>query len=126
MLQIAGRRQIYDNLVCDGAIDFLQTQTRSFDLVVAADVFIYIGELTAVFQGVRAALRAGGLFGFSIETSEGQDFVLTAGRRYAHSVAYLRRLSEQHGFVFEAIESNVIRQEDGVDVVGHLAMLRRS
>ena len=46
--------------------------------------------------------------------------------RYAHSTAYIRKLSAEHGFVVESLESKVIRQEDGNDVAGHIAMLRRS
>jgi predicted TPR repeat methyltransferase len=52
--------------------------------------------------------------------------VLRATRRYAHSRAYLRKLTEDHGFVLERIESHVIRQQDGIDVVGDLAILRCS
>jgi predicted TPR repeat methyltransferase len=77
-----------------------------------------------VFHDVRAALREGGFFGFSVEASEDQDFVLRATRRYAHSRTYLRKLAEDHGFVFETIESQVIGQQDGLDVVGDLVILR--
>jgi predicted TPR repeat methyltransferase len=124
MLKIARQRQIYDNLVCDELIDFLGTQSKNFDIAVAADVFLYIGDLSAVFRGVRGALREGGLFGFSVEASEQQDFVLRAGRHYAQSRAYLQRLAKDHGFVAEAIESKPIRQEEGIDVVGDIAVLR--
>jgi predicted TPR repeat methyltransferase len=61
---------------------------------------------------------------FSVEASAEQDFVLRATRRYAHSRTYLRRLAEAHGFVLETIESQVIRQQDGLDVAGDLVILR--
>ena len=105
---------------------FLQTQAKAFDLAVAADVFVYIGDLSGLFHAVRGALRERGFFGFSVEVSEDQDFVLRATRRYAHSRAYLRRLAEDHGFAFETLESHVIRQQDGIDVVGELVILRCS
>ena len=126
MIKIARQRQIYDDLVCCELIEFLQTHPKTFDLAVAADVFVYIGDLSGVFHGVRGALCEGGLFGFSVEVSENQDFVLKATRRYSHSRAYLRKLAEEHGFVFESIQSHVIRQQDRMDVVGDLAILRRS
>jgi predicted TPR repeat methyltransferase len=103
--------------------EFLQTQTKNFDLAVATDVFLYIGDLSGVFQGVRGALRDGGFFGLSVEISAEQDFVLRPNRHYAHSGAYLRKLAEDHGFVLETIESHVIRQDDGIDVVGYLVIL---
>jgi predicted TPR repeat methyltransferase len=126
MLKIASQRQIYDDLVCSELVEFLRTHTKTFDLAVAADVFIYIGDLSGAFRGVRGALREGGFFGFSVEVCEDQDFALSATRRYAHSRAYLQKLAEDHGFVFATLESQVIRQQDGIDVVGDLAILRRS
>jgi predicted TPR repeat methyltransferase len=124
MLEAARQRQIYDNLVCSDLIEFLQTQGGNFDLAVAADVFVYLGDLSAVFRGVRGVLRDGGIFGFSVEASEDQDFVLRDTRRYAHSKAYLRGLADEHGFVLESIEPHVIRQQGGIDVAGYLAVLR--
>jgi len=125
MLEVARRRQIYDDLACGELIAFLQTQTKGFDLAVAADVFVYFGDLSPVFRAARGALRPGGIFGFSVEAGEDQDFMLRSTLRYAHSAAYLRKLADDHGFVLQAIESKVLRQEDGNDVVGHIAMLRR-
>jgi predicted TPR repeat methyltransferase len=124
MLEVARQRQIYDNLVCSDLTEFLRTQAGNFDLALAADVFVYIGDLSAVFQGVRGALRDGGLFGFSVEASEHRDFVLGATRRYSHSKPYLRRLAEDHGFAVETIEPHIIRQQDGIDVAGYLAIWR--
>lgn len=51
-------------------IAFLKTHAKTFDLAVASDVFVYIGDLSKVFHDVRAALREGGFFGFSVEASE--------------------------------------------------------
>ena len=126
MLKIARQRQIYDDLICGELVEFLGTRPKSFDMAIATDVFIYIGDLSRVFHGVRGALRDGGLFGFSVEASEEKDFVLRSTCRYAHSVTYLRKLAESHQFYVEAIESMVIRQQDGSDVVGYLAVLRSS
>jgi predicted TPR repeat methyltransferase len=126
MLAVARRRQIYGHLTCGDLLEFLQTRAQEFDLAVAADVLVYIGDLSDVFREVRRTLRDGGRFGFSVEAGEERDFALRPTLRYAHSAAYLRRLSHDHGFVVEALETAVLRQEDGNDVIGHLAVLRRS
>jgi predicted TPR repeat methyltransferase len=124
MIEVAGRRKVYDDVVCGELIEFLSTQTGAFDLVLAADVFIYIGDLAEVFRGVRKALRAGGLFGFSTEACADGDFALSATRRYSHSRSYLERLARDCGFAPELIEHIVVRQQDGVDVMGDLVILR--
>jgi predicted TPR repeat methyltransferase len=93
---------------------------------VAADVFVYVGDLSAVFQGLRRALREAGIFAFSVEASAEQDLVLRPTRRYAHSRAYIERLAKEHELAVETIEPQIIRQQNGADVAGFLAVLRRS
>jgi predicted TPR repeat methyltransferase len=126
MLGIARQRRIYDSLVCGDLIELLVMRAGHFDLAVAADVLVYIGDLSGVFRGARNALRHRGIFGFSLEAGGTQDFALRPNLRYAHSLAYIQKLSEDHGFVLEMIESKVTRQENGADVVGYVAVLRRS
>ena len=65
-------------------------------------------------------------FRLFVEISEERDFALKGNLKYAHSDAYLRRLAKEHGLVVEMIEPQVIRQDGGIDVVGFLAVLRRS
>src|SRR2546423_823479 len=124
MLEKARRRDIYDHLVASDLTKFLETQNKAFNLAVAADVFVYLGDLSQVFRGVRNALRDGGLFGFSIEASDDGEFVLRRTLRYAHSVDYLRNLAERYQFIVETIEPQVIRQDSGADIHGHLAIMR--
>jgi predicted TPR repeat methyltransferase len=124
MLEMARKRGIYDQLVCSDLTTFLEPQTACFDLVVATDVFIYVGALEAVFEATRAAVRPGSLFAFSFESSENEDLVLRPTRRYAHSVAYIERLAGDHGFEILSLEPSVIREEGGQDQNGYLAVLR--
>jgi predicted TPR repeat methyltransferase len=124
MIEMAHKRELYDELVCSDLTDFLHPHTARFDLVVSTDVFIYVGELAAVFQATRKAVRSNSLFAFSFETSEEQDLVLRPTRRYAHSVAYIRRLASIHGFEVISLEPSVIREEGGKDMDGFLAVLR--
>jgi predicted TPR repeat methyltransferase len=126
MLEKARQRQIYDHLSCCDLVRFLETQDQQFDLAVATDVFIYVGDLSPVFPAVRRALRAGGLFCFSVEATDAGDFVLRSTLRYAHSIGYLQKLAEQHQFVVEVIEPQVIRRERGENINGHLAVMRCS
>ncbi|HVZ43327.1 MAG TPA: tetratricopeptide repeat protein [Ramlibacter sp.] len=125
MLEVAGRRGIYTRLECADVTAFLQGEPASgFDLVVSTDVFIYIGDLDPVFAGVRRCMREGGLFGFSIEASEREDFVLLATRRYAQSPGYIRRLAARHGFEELKLEPCTIRLERREQTPGYVVVLR--
>jgi predicted TPR repeat methyltransferase len=126
MLAIARQRRIYDDLVCSELVELLQARSARYDVAIAADLLAYFGDLTSVFREVRGALRAGGLFGFSVEACEGLDFALGPALRYAHSAAYLRRLSQEHGFLVETIEAKALRRENGNDVAGYIAVLRHA
>ena len=104
MLERARERGIYDELILDdlaGGMHRLAEGSSSggFDLVLAADVFIYIGDLGAVFSGVEQVLRTGGMMGFVTEAVEtdhpvaaAADWRLLMTRRYAHSRRYLERM----------------------------------
>ena len=124
MLAQARAIKLYDELVCADIGPWLAGQARAFDLAVAADVLVYFGDLDDLFAQVRAALRPGGWFCFSTEAGEGCDYVLLPSNRYAHSLAYLRRLALARGFALVEAEPAVVRSENGADVSGHLLVLR--
>jgi predicted TPR repeat methyltransferase len=124
MLQKARQRQIYDQLICADVTEFLRAQTARYDIAVAGDLFIYIGDLSGVFEGIGKSLKSGGLFGFSIEVSKDEDFVLTPSLRYAQSVAYLQRLANDNGFIIQSMEPAAIRQEQKTDVNGYVVIMR--
>lgn len=127
MLDKAAHRQVYDYLVCSDLGGFLQSQAdEAFDLAIAADVFVYVGDLSAIFSDVRRTLRAQGLFGFSVEGIAEGDFVLRSTLRYAHSLDYLRGLAQQHGFKIETMMPHVIRRDAGADIDGYLMIMRNS
>jgi predicted TPR repeat methyltransferase len=124
MLDKARQRNIYDRLVSDDITAFLQTQHNAFDLAVATDVFVYVGDLALVFPAVRGALRTGGLFCFSVEAADGTGFVLRSTLRYAHSIDYLRGLAEQNRFGVETAEPQVIRRGVRGDIDGYHVVMR--
>ena len=124
MLERARLRDCYDELVCLELTQYLKRRPEAFDLIVAADVLVYFGDLADVFRHCGLALRPGGLFAFSVEASDRDGFVLRPTRRYAHSLAYLRTMMGSNGLVEVAAENRVIRQEAGVDVAGYIVVAR--
>jgi predicted TPR repeat methyltransferase len=76
MLDKAAERKLYDELACADLTGYLAGREGAYDLAVAADVFVYIGDLAPVFRAVHAALRPGGRFCFSVEAGDGADYVL--------------------------------------------------
>src|SRR5471032_1350451 len=126
MLDKARRRGVYDQLACAELGAFLAAQNGRYDLIVAADVFVYIGDLAPVFAQVHRVLRPHGGFCFSVEASQDEEEVaLGSSRRYAHSLPYLRRLADAHGFELLEAERQAGRRENDVDVMSYAVYLRR-
>jgi predicted TPR repeat methyltransferase len=123
MLARAAARGGYEALVQAEALTFLAEHPTTFDLVFAADVLIYFGDMTAVFAAAARALRPGGYFVFSTERGEA-DWTLLSSGRFAHGDAYIDRLAAPT-FALKARASTRLRQEGRDRVEGTLHILSR-
>ena len=101
-----------------------------YDLVAAADVFIYIGALGAVFADTARVLRPGGWFAFSVESPAGENesasgYALQPTGRYAHRAAYLEGLLRRHGLATHSCDEVVLRKQSNPPVSGQLWLVRK-
>jgi predicted TPR repeat methyltransferase len=97
------------------------------DLVSAADVLMYLGNLDSVFVIASRLLGSKGLFAFSVEDADAQgDFVLRPSLRYAHSQTYIEGLCKRFGLDILAISKTIIRNDGGKPVSGILFLTRTS
>lgn len=124
MIERARARNIYTELHCEDLMTVLSRDVR-YDVVTAADVFIYVGKLDAVVPAIRRVLRPGGLFAFSAEAAEtAAGFQLGVMGRYAHDAGYLRRLAAENAFAVEVLRETRIRFEHRHPVRGWLTVWR--
>jgi predicted TPR repeat methyltransferase len=123
MLEKATERAVYDCLVKAEMIDFLRTETGTFDLIVATDVLVYVGDLEPVFAAARTALRRDGQFAFSVESQDRGTFAIRPTRRFAHSLSYLRELAAKHGFIERLANPVVVRLEAAKNIDGFMVVL---
>jgi predicted TPR repeat methyltransferase len=124
MIHQSQRRQVYDYLVLDDVVHYLQGRQEPCDLVLAADVFIYIGDLAELFRAVAQRLRKDGWFAFSLEVTTQADYLLQANRRYAQSPAYIERLAALHGLATALTQSVKLRRHGDADAEGLILVLR--
>ena len=126
MVAKAAESGVYDSLASDDLLAFLAETDEIYELVVATDVFIYVGGLEETFAAVAKRLAVRGYFLFSVETSEKEDIMLRDSGRYAHADAYLDRLAVEWGFAAAATEPVGIRKERGRWIPGKNYILQKT
>ncbi len=94
----------------------------SADLVLAADVMVYVHDMAPLLAEVARVLAPGGLFALTLESHSGEGVVLGDGLRYAYSAASVRALVEDAGLMLERLEPAWSRTEGGAQVPGFVAV----
>ena len=128
MLKKASQHGVYDDLVAMNLCRYLaQTQTM-FDVIMAADVFVYIGDLNEVFGAVARCAHQGALFAFSTESATPQegDYILRATGRYAQSSGYIKDLAYDYKFSVLLAKEIVVRKDERGNIPGHLYILQKN
>lgn len=124
MVEEAAAKKVYDQLAVGEIVTFLEQNQEPFDLIVAADVLIYVGELDRIFATLATGLAPQGRFLFSTELmEEGEGYQLRPSGRYAHSFSYIKATAARHGFQILATQSANIRKEKGNWIAGDLYLL---
>jgi predicted TPR repeat methyltransferase len=146
-----GRRKFTGSIIRsidDDAVDGIQSpilMDRLADrplkdiLVVAADVFVYIGDLSPIFDVVQGLFigRSDSTLIFTVEHLEKQletqniniksesesDWFLQESGRFAHSEDYIRKLASESGLFIDSLEYIVPRKENGKSIYGLLCCL---
>lgn len=125
MIDKARERNVYDRLDVADVVQALRDAPAGYDLLISADVIIYMGDLQPVFEAATTALRPGGRFAFTVEAGSGDRYELRKNRRYTHAKPYLQHLAAMYGFAEETFDTVVLRLEAEKPVAGYLVILRR-
>jgi predicted TPR repeat methyltransferase len=121
MIAQATPKGLYDRLVSASLADFLADEAADgtkYQLVLAADVFVYVNDLAPVIAAVARVLAPQGVLAFTVETHSGDDAKLLPTLRYAHAETYLRGVLEQAGFAPPQLVEAFVRTEKGEPVAG--------
>jgi len=129
MLKRATGKRIYDRLEKGDvtAPDFADKEPGRADLAVAADVYIYLGDLAPAFALAARLLETNGLFAFTVEAHDGpEDYAVRPSLRYAHSQAYLSRALAEAGFEIMRLDRVFLRKDGAARIEGFLAVASKA
>lgn len=113
----------YRSLSEADALAALLTAPDAYDLIVAADVLVYLGDLAPLFAAAASRLTGRGLFAFTAQRGGGAGYSFGTDMRYAHAPAYLERTAAAAGLRTNLCESVSTRRDAGLDVPGLVLVL---
>lgn len=122
----------------------------SLDLIISADVWIYVGALSAIFElcarklqpkrwlvfsieelistadSVDSPADAGASPSVSTQLDESDGYQLAPSGRFQHAPSYIEALARAHGFAIVLQDPIAVRKESGQSIPGRIYLLQRS
>lgn len=127
MVAEAARKTIYDALHVNDVVRHLErADPASLDLIVAADVFVYLGALDPIFEAAARAMTGDGLLAFTVQAHGGAGVRLGPDLRFAHAARMVRDGLERAGLTVREMTEAATRRERGAEVAGLVVVAGRS
>lgn len=114
MIAIAREKDIYDQIHESDILSYLlSSYANSYDLILAADVLTYVGDLNTVFTLTNRAVKAGAFFYFSVEklSCETKEMALRKSGRFAHSKSHVTSTAGKTNWRIVAFKELNLRRE---------------
>ena len=128
MIKIADNKKIYDLLITNNIDDAItDIENDSYDLLIAADVFTYIGEINGLFKRLYEVGTSDCLFYFSVEdlADDTGQIVLRNSGRFAHSRGYVKQTADTAGWHIFKVETINLRKERGNWIKGAVYAMKK-
>jgi len=129
MLAIAKDKRCYNYTVTDNILNYVENDKNTYNIIIAADVFVYIGDLYKIFLASHQLKKSNTLFVFTVENGDKSDnklndFYIQSSGRYAHRKEYLINSAINTGWnVIDIFEING-RLDKGQLINGYLIVLK--
>ncbi len=125
MIEQARAKNLYDRLDVLDVVQFLAAEHAAeavYDLILAADVFVYLSDLAPVTAAAARVLAPGGLFAFTVEAHDGAGVLLGDALRYAHGAGHLSAAIDRAGLKLLRLDAVATRTEKGQPVPALVAV----
>lgn len=132
------RPTLYDQVLVGDVTQVFREQ-KPISLIIAADSYIYFGDLVPLFESMQEGLQDGGYAAFTLENVNTDNekllaeskpdwrWQLTASGRFAHRKEYVLTAGNAHQLELVHYEKlDDFRFEKGVGVQGHIFVMKRN
>ena len=123
MVALAKKTNVYRTVFEGDVVSALEHIQQPYDLIIAADVFVYIGDLAPLLSAAKLALAKSGLFAFTIQSCDGNSFKLGDDLRYHHSATYIGKIAALAGLTITSLEPCITRHDAGKPALGFVVVL---
>ena len=123
MVEQAQEKQIYDRLEVGDILAFFDQHEGIFDLITAADVLTYLGDLFPLMQAVANNSDSGALFCFSTEKKMEPGWKLQTTGRFAHHIDYVLETASKAGWQLLFTETVDLRREGDAWIRGDIYIM---
>jgi len=123
MIIKAKERQVYDHLIEGDIAKTLNASKEKYNLFIALDVLIYIGEVSSIFKAIRNCCSQNAIFIFSIEAQMDGEYSLLKTGRYSHSEDYILRKAS-YGFKLILSQEVRLRKDNEKWITGSIICLQ--
>ena len=123
MIIKAREREIYDNLIIGDIVDTLRSAKEKYDLFIALDVLIYIGEIIDITNAIKDCCKKNSFLILSIESQKDGDYSLLKSGRYSHSLEYVLNITSANFKLIKNREVN-LRKENENWIAGQIIILQ--
>jgi predicted TPR repeat methyltransferase len=111
MIEKSKEKEIYEALYEDDILKFLNESKETFDLFIAADVLIYLGDPIPFFEKIKKAAADGAIIVLSTESCDEGDYHIRQTGRYAHNKSSIEEVASRFGFKLLLRNSAGLRME---------------
>jgi predicted TPR repeat methyltransferase len=119
MVERARAKAIYDRLAVADIVSLLaHEEAAAHDLVLAADVLVYVNDLAPIMAAVSRVLAPGGMLAFTVESHPGEGVGLKPTLRYGHGAGHVQAALAAGGMSVSLLSETSVRSENGEPVGG--------
>lgn len=119
MIEQSRQKNVYTNLFHQTIEEYLSVCRNKYDLILALDLFIYIGELASIFSLIKPKLTLNGVVAFTIQLTE-NDYILGNDYKYSHSEQYVEACLAKNQMIILQQKNIALRTQGDKDVEGML------
>jgi len=127
MIEKSREKGVYDSLAVAELTAHLRTLSMdSVDLVLAADVIVYIGDPVHIFDALARVMTPGGVFAFSVQDAGDappRGYRIGMDARFSHDPGFLERRAQAVGLTVAESMAGTVRYETGKPVPGVFIVL---